>query len=43
VSGSDGEIALNAVCPDGPARLQGERLISCGSTSAKAMIAFCAR
>lgn len=43
VSCNDGEIALNAVCPVGPARLQGERLISCGATNAKAMIAFCAR
>jgi len=43
VSCNDGEIALNAVCPAGPSRLQGERLISCGSTNTTAMIAFCAR
>jgi hypothetical protein len=42
VACEDGEIALNAVCPAGPAALKSERLISCGSANAAPMIAFCA-
>jgi hypothetical protein len=43
VTCDDGEIALNAVCASGAARLQSERQISCGSESAAPMTAFCAR
>jgi hypothetical protein len=43
VACADGEIALNAVCPAGPAALRDERQISCGSANATPMIAFCAR
>jgi hypothetical protein len=39
---ADGEIALNAVCPAGPAALRDERQITCGSANAAPMIAFCA-
>jgi hypothetical protein len=42
VACADGEIALNAVCPAGPAALRDERQISCGSANAAPMIAFCA-
>ena len=43
VTCDDGEIALNAVCAAGAARLQSDRLISCGADNAAPMIAFCAR
>lgn len=36
------EIALNAYCPAGPARLTGEREVSCGSGEQQRMIAYCA-
>jgi hypothetical protein len=43
VTCDDGEIALNAVCAAGAARLQSERQISCGTDNAAPMTAFCAR
>jgi hypothetical protein len=39
---ADGEIALNAVCPAGPAVLKDERQITCGPANAAPMIALCA-
>jgi hypothetical protein len=41
VACADGEIALNAVCPAGPAVLKDKRQITCGSASAAPMTAFC--
>jgi hypothetical protein len=43
VTCDDGEIALNAVCAAGAARLQSERVIACGSDNAAPMVAFCVR
>jgi hypothetical protein len=43
VTCDDDEIALNAVCAAGVARLQSERLISCGADNAAPMVAFRAR
>ena len=39
----EGEIALNAVCTAGAAHLASERQVSCGTSNATPMIAFCAR
>jgi hypothetical protein len=43
VTCDDGEIALNAVCPAGPAMLKDERLVSCGSGNPAPMVAYCGR
>jgi hypothetical protein len=41
VTCNDGEIALNAVCPGGPATLRSLRLVTCGTANAAPMTAFC--
>jgi hypothetical protein len=43
VTCEDGEMALNAVCPGGPAMLRSLRLVTCGSGNGTPMTAFCAR
>lgn len=43
VTCNDGEVALNAFCPGGAAKLISERAVSCGTANDKAMVAFCAK
>ena len=43
VTCNDGEVALNAFCPGGAAKLTSARAVSCGSTNDKAMVAYCAK
>lgn len=43
VTCNDGEVALNAYCPGGAAKLTSVRAVSCGTGNDKAMVAFCAK
>lgn len=43
VTCNDGEVALNAFCPGGAAKLVSVRAVSCGTENDKEMVAFCAK